>query len=372
MRPVSARLLSTVRGSHQMNARARVCSTFQTGTNPTGTEIRILGGDVQLDGTADIRSTLDMATEPALWPAGVDDLLAPYGNEIFVERGVEYGGGVTEWVSLGYFRIQAPGQANAPRGQVRVSGRDRMAGLIDGRLTSPRQYLASATYGTVVSALVTDIYPGATIEWDDSTDTQTLGRSVLAEEDRHAFLSDLIRSVGKIWYWDHRGVLVVKDAPDPAEPVFDVDAGAGGVLIALDHELSRDSVYNGVIATGEAADTAPPARAVAVDANPSSPTRWGGKFGKVPRFYSSPFITTSTQALSAATALLKQSIGLPYSVDFTMVPNPGLEPYDPVRIRYDGGWRTHVLDKLTVPLIAAAAMTGATREQTIIVIGQDT
>ena len=369
MRPVSDALLSTIRGSHGMAARARVVTTYQEGTDPDGTEVQIDGGDVQLDASADIRSTVELVTLPALWPSNASDLLTPYGNELYLERSVRLGGGVVEWVSLGYFGITAADQDDAPLGAVRVAGQDRMAGIVRGRLTSPRQYAATTTYGTVVDDLVHDIYPAATIEWDDATSGRLLGRAVIAEEDRYAFLADLITSVGKIWYWDHRGVLVIKDPPDPAEPVFDVDAGPGGVLISLSRNLSREEVYNGVVAYGEAADDGDSARAVVVDGNPASPTRWGGPFGKVPRFYSSPLITTPAQAASAAGSLLLKSTGLPYNADFRAVPNPALEPYDPVRVSHPGETRTYVIDKLTVPLVADAPLQGTTREQTNVVFG---
>jgi hypothetical protein len=112
-------------------------------------------------------------------------------------------------------------------------------------------------------------------------------------------------------------------------------------------------------------------RALAVDSNPDSPTYWSGPFGKVPRFYSSPFITTTVQAQSAAASILRQSLGLPYSVDFSLVPNPALEPLDPVLVRYSNrdAAETHVIEQLTVPLVASAAMTATTREQTLIAIG---
>lgn len=370
MRPVSDRFLRTVRASHAVKARARVVAAGQTGTNPTGTEIPILSGDVQLDGTADIRSTLEMETDGnGMWPTQASSLLAPYGNEVFVERGVQFGGGTTEWVSLGYHRIQAPEQDDAPNGPIRISGQDRMAGIVEARLLAPRPYASTVTYGSVVSDLVGEVYPWATIQWDDSTNTQTLNRPVIAEEDRYAFLNDLITSVGKIWYWDYRGVLVIADPPSPTDPVFDVNHGAGGVLVSLSRRLTREGVYNAVVATGEAADTNSPARAVAVDNNPASPTYWYGNFGKVPRFYSSPFVTTNAQALSAAQSMLTRSLGLPYAVDFSMVPNVALEPYDPIRVRYPGREEVHVIDRMTVPLAADGALTASTREQTLTVTG---
>lgn len=372
MRPVTDAFLRTVRGSHTMTADARVCTTFQTGTDPDGIEVGILAGDVIADAHSDVRATLDMTTDgTGMWPQHSNLLLAPYGNEVFVRRGIQYGNGTTEMVSLGYYRIQSPSQDVAPDGPIRIEARDRMAGLVDGRLLAPVQFLAAQTYGSVVSQLVTQVYPLATIEWDDATNVATLGRDLITEDDRYGFLNELVTSLGKIWYWDHRGILVIRDAPPSTSPVFDVDSGQGGVLVSMARQLTRERVYNAVVAFGEAADTAAPARASAVDNNPASPTYFAGAFGPVPRFFSSPFITNNTQAQSAATSLLTRQLGLPYSVDFNAVPNPALEPWDPIRIRYSGRIlaETHIIDRITIPLVASEAMTATTREQTIVLVG---
>lgn len=372
MRPVSDQFLRAVRGSHGFNARARVCTTFQTGTAPTGTTIPIFGGDVQMDAGADIRSTVDLTTDGTnMWPSRGNTLLAPYGNEVFIERGVQFGGGTTEWCSLGYFRIDAPEQDQAPDGPIQLAGSDRMAGIVDARLTAPRQYTASQTFGAVVNDLVLDVYPLATIEWDDTTSAQTIGRDILAEQDRYAVLKDLVTSVGKVAYWDHRGVLVIRTPPDALTPVWDITHGRDGVLVSMGRELSRDGVYNAVVAEGEGADTANPVRAVAIDNDPRSPTWWYGTFGKAPRFYSSPFITTNDQAQRAATNMLRENLGLPYSVSFGAVPNPALEVRDPARISYSDrhGAEIHVIQTLTVPLTADTTMSGTTKEKTLVIVG---
>ncbi|MEU3452188.1 DUF5047 domain-containing protein [Micromonospora sp. NPDC006766] len=370
MRPVSARFLRTVRGSHEVVCEARVVSPGQTGVNPTGTLLSLLDGDVEIDGTADIRSTIDITINGrGMWPTQASSLLTPYGNEIHVRRGIRYGNGTTEWVSLGYHRINTPAQEQAPDGPIRVAATDRMWGLIKGRLVNPIQFGPTATLGFIVSTLVREVYPSAVIEWDDNTSLIPLSRSLTAEEERFEFLADLVQSAGKIWYWDHRGVLVIRKPPQTTNPAFTVSHGADGVLVELSRELTDEEVYNGVVATGEAADTAYPARAVVVDTNPQSPTRWGGPFGKVPRFYSSPFLYTDTQAQAAAAAMLTRSLGLPYSVDFSMVPNPALEPYDPILVTYPGRSETHVIERLTVPLTASEPMTASTREQTLIALG---
>lgn len=346
MRPVSADFLAALTGSHNMAVRLRAVPAGQTGVSPTGgVTLDLVSGNVQLDGTADIRSTIecevtavDPATGDLLWPAGATAALAPYGQtELYAERGIAFGGGSIEYVSLGYFRINDVEQDDVPAGSIRLSGVDRMANILDAKLTDPVQFSATDTYGDVVSELVLDAYADAVIEWDD-TDIQgdAIGRTAVAESDRFAFIAELVTGVGKVAYFDHRGVLLVRTAPDPRFPLWTVSRGRSGVLVRAARSISRQGVYNGVIATGEAFDTDVPARGLAVDSSPISPTRWGGPFGKVPREFSSPLLTTDEQARLAATTVLRRSLGLPYNVQFSAVPNAALEPYDPVMIGIEG------------------------------------
>jgi hypothetical protein len=376
VRPVSDRFLASVRGSHRAVSQAlAIAAPGQNGVSPGNTtELSIISGDVRFDSKAQIRSALQLEIDgTGLFPQRSDDLLMPAGAEIYVRRGLDYGGGAIEWVGLGYFRIDSIEQDEAPDGPIRIAASDRMAVLVDARLTSPIQFPAAATHGEVIEYLVEEANGYAVdYDYDDDLDEQEIGRALLAEEDRWQFLDDLITSRGKIWYWDYRGFLVIKDPPSATDPVWEVNAGADGVLIQMSRDLSREGVYNGVVATGEAFDVETPARAVAVDENHQSPTFWYGAFGKVPRFFSSPFLTTNAQALSAATSLLRQNLGLPYSADFTNVPNPALELWDPIRITLDANRQElHIVETLVIPLSPEQAQTGTTREQTGVLIGEE-
>jgi hypothetical protein len=371
VRAVSASFLSAIRGSHDAVFRARVCSTFQTGSDPDGVEIAVLGGDVKSSASAEIRSTLDLTTSEA-WPRTPSDLITPYGNEIYVERGIDYGNGRTEWVGLGYFRIETPEQDTVPDGVITLSGSDRMAGIRDARFLAPRQFPALMTRGDVVELLIREVYPSAAVVWDDAVlKAGSIGRTIITEDDRLGCLRDLLTSVASVGYFDHRGVFVVKPAPTASgAAVFDIDAGTNGVLIRMSRALTREGVYNAVVATGEAGDTAAPARAVVANLDPNSPTYYRGRFGPVPMFYSSPFLTTNAQALASATALLRKQLGLPYQVDLEAVPNPALEPGDVVRARYPRRSRSrslltekHVLDEVTIPLDATSPVVLKTRVQ---------
>ncbi|NUT31523.1 MAG: DUF5047 domain-containing protein [Hamadaea sp.] len=371
MRPASARFLRAVTGSHTMCARARICERGQTGTDPDGVEVRIIGGDVRLDATAAVRGTLDLTIDGTRrWPSKTDLLAAPYGNEVYVERGIDYGGGQREWIGLGYYRIDTIDQEKVPDGPIRISGSDRMAQLLDERLTSPRQFATGTTNATVVSSLVTEVHPGASIVWDSGS-TNVLSRPMICDDDRWTFLDDFISALGKIWYWAYDGTLQIKAPPPIGNPVFEIGAGKSGTLVRLRRQLTRAGTYNGVVATGESVDQFAPVTALAIDNDITSPTYWGGDFGRVPEFFSHPAIVTKQQALAAAVTRLRKQIGLPYEIDLEAVPNPALEPWDVGRIRPSirDGVSIHTLQALTIPLTSEQAMSATSREQTTLKIG---
>lgn len=370
MRPVSPAFLRALRNSHTAISRVRVCSTYQTGTDPDGEEIPLISGSVSLDATADVRATADVTTDGVgRWPASPTDLFAPYGNELYVERGVEVSG-TREWVGLGYFRIDRPDQDSAPDGPIRLAGSDRMAGIVDAKLTTPITWYPNHTFRQAFERLVFEVYPNLVIDYDFNPDGVTVGRQVVVDEDRYAFLADLCRAISKVMHFDHTGTLVVAAAPNPAEPVWTVDHGPTGVLTSLARSQDRQGIYNAVVAEGEAADGTPPVRAIAYDVGPSSPTYWYGRFGKVPRRYSSPLLTRQAQAEQAATALLSRSLGAPYSISFGVIPNPALEPLDPILVTYadESPAEHHVVQTLDVGLGEGDTMSGTTREVSNVVV----
>lgn len=372
MRPVSDLFNLIVRGSHSQVSRVRALTTYQTGTNPSGTDLALINGDVTLDSSADIRGTIDITVDGTdAFSFHANGLLTPYGNEIFVERGIVYGSGTREMVSQGYYRIYEVDQDGEPDSPIRIAARDRMSGIIDARMLTPVQFLAGTSVKTIFDTLVLEVYPTATIIYDFNATTDLINRDQIVDEDRYAFLLELVRARSKIMFWDYTGVLRVQDTPDASTPVFDVNAGADGVLVSLNRRLDREGVYNAVVAIGQAPDGSMPVRAVARDMNPNSPTFWEGRFGKVPRYFFSTFITTAEQAGSAAEKILTKNIGLPYNVNFAMVPNPALEPLDPIRITHEDGYEIHVIERLTIPLSTENVMTGQTREQTDVIIEQE-
>src|SRR5690606_25673833 len=214
---------------------------------------------------------------------------------------------------------------------------------------APRPFTKNHTVRQVVESLIPGVYMGEVeVVYDFNPDAVALGRDVVVDRDRYGFLRDLAASHGKILYFDYKGDLQFRHPPNPSAPVWEINQGKNGVLVSLSRYMSREGVFNAVVAEGEGADSENPVRGIAFDADPFSPTYWRGRFGKKPRFYSSPLITNKEQAQAAAETELLKTLGRPFHMDLTAVPNPALEVYDPVKVRTSDGYHTHVLERLTI------------------------
>lgn len=369
-------VVSVLPGSHRATFEARVLTSFQTAADPDGVEIPILGGDVQYDGTADVFASIslttvgrDEETGKSLRPRRAADLLAPYGNELWVRRGIDLGN-ETLWVPLGVFRI-TDAEQDDPFGPITLTGQDRMRGIIRAQLLAPRAYAPDTTVGDVVDDLVRDVYPDVAIAWDDATNLEPVGRQLVVERDRYAALREVAEAWAKVMFFDGLGILRIEAPPPADEIVWEVRAGRNGVLIRAQDAVSDEESFNAVVVTGEGVSgLASAARGVAVDRGVTSPTRFGGRFGKVPDFFASPLVLTTQQAREAAIARLRRNIGMTHVASFGTVVNPLLRPRQAIRLtRRDGTRDKHVMERCTVPLVADAAMDGTTREQTAVSVG---
>lgn len=357
MRPVlnPTRWAETLAGSHRAVIRGTVL--------PSETPIELAGGTVTLDGTAAIRGRCDLTVaDPTLMPESASDLLAPYGNEIRVERGVEYSDETTELVSIGVFGIQRP--SLKPNDAVRVTGNDRSKRISDARFESPVTVVA----GTNVAIAIRDILRGA---WGAipmsfiATTVTTPTASAEEGGDPWAFCQSLATGAGLDLYFDGGGTCVLRTTPIGVSgpPVAQFVEGAGGVLLDAERAWDREGAYNRWIVTGENVNEVTPYRAVATDDDPTSPTYYYGKFGKVPKFFQSELIQSALQASDAANAMKARELGTTQLINFGTIVNPALEPDDTIRIRREslGIDEDNLIQSLSIPLSPQEAMAGVCR-----------
>lgn len=333
------------------------------GGTPIGDPLPVLGGQVTLDRTQDT-----MGTCRNLVLAGGDSLpdAAPYGAEVAIAVGVRYDDDTTELLPVGVYPIQVT-STDLRTWALRAQLTDRSQRVRDARFEDEYAIAAGTNFGAAIQAIIDSRVPGLTYSLTPTSYT-TPALVFPAWSDPWAAARKMARDIGMELYFDGAGVVVMRPTPAVKTTAdWTIAEGERGALIGGDVTLDRGPAYNKVVATGEnastaAAGTAPPTGS-ATDTDPTSRGRYDGPFGRKPRGYSSPFITTNAQAAAAAASILADSVGVARSINLTALPNPAIEPGDTVLVHraplVDN--ELHLVDVVNIDLSPSTAMTLSTR-----------
>ena len=133
-------------------------------------------------------------------------------------------------------------------------------------------------------------------------------------------------------------------------PELTLTDGVDGTLIEATSSDSRDSIYNIVVARGQETneDGSPSFQGVAEQT--SGPLSVGGPYGRVPRFFSSPLITSKSGALKSAQTMLKNSLTSATVWRVTVAPDPRVWIDTPVEVTRDGDTRWGLVAGFTLPI----------------------
>jgi hypothetical protein len=352
---VSERFLEALRGPHEATTRVDV---FYAGILVEA-DLRVESGSVTIDEGSQVRRSAQLTiSDPALDPAGVIDLLAPFGTELLIRRGITFGEGDEELIPLGVFRVDEAGRSGWNEG-VTVQASDRSNAVAEARFLKPWNTPANSTVTAEVERIVRDVFPN--VEFYSLIDDDAPTTAGTWERDRWEAIDRLSTAIGAELVFDPLGRAVLRDVPTTAdEPVWTVDAGERGVMIDVSTGISRADVFNAVAAIGESTEGAPAIVGYAYVS--TGPLTWAGPFGKKPRFFTSQYITTVNQAQRAARGILARSTGFARTVNPTSIVNPALDAGDTINIVLpDGLVYKHVIRALTVPLGPAEALPITTR-----------
>jgi hypothetical protein len=334
----------------------------------------VTDGSVNANSGSAARRTVDLtvAGVPELLPTSPTSLLAPYGNELRVSRGIEFDDRI-ELVRLGVFRLDRTTIDSSQGETVRLSAIDRAAKFMapDGAFETPGEITSGTLAGQAIIDLLTASDPGLDYESSEfigAAAPQVPLPTVVYQEadDRWGFVQGIAVSIGFELYFDTSGKLRLQPIPQAGQgsPAFTIAEGEGGTLLSASRDIDRGPVYNAWIVTGEnLTEEDVVVRAFVKDENVLSPTYYEGAFGKKIGTYNNAFISTNTQATDAANGLLARSIGRPDVVSFSAVVDPARSPSDVIRIERDvlGLAEEHILDSVSIPLNAEGEMSGQTR-----------
>lgn len=365
MQSASTTFTNTLRfGSYLVAGRFTVYS----GGVPTSYVVPVSSANFTVDRNAEQRRQGQITVEviptvppPALMPTSPQSLLAPFGNEVFVEISTYgAGGAATEWIPLGVFAIATT--------EVEDTGIDAVItlDLYDRSwVISQRALLAPYNVPAAGGNFVAEVEALLNQVWDQSGDMPALQFNIAPTsytvppgtynqgEDPWQACLDMAASAGYELFFDVHGVVTGLPIPDPTTRVTawtfnESSVSAEGVLnppsthdyqisqspystpVAVTMTMTRDGISNDfwVSATGpqnapgSASGSSAPVQEEAADTNPASPTYVGGGMGDVPSFVTDSLITTSAQALAEAQYNLAQSLAKAWTFSVSTPPNP--------------------------------------------------
>ncbi|WP_158883992.1 DUF5047 domain-containing protein [Amycolatopsis anabasis] len=332
--------------THAMQARATV---YSPGYGVL--ELPISGGTVEIDATSKVRRTATLDADPRWWPRSPRDLLAPFGSACQIDYGIVLQDGRVEWVPLiyGYLDETTRTRPSTAGGAVSVKLVDRAARVAEDRLDVPAQTIPNATAVSEIARLARETL-GTGVELVDQTGAGTIAPVIVIERERWDAVEKLADSIGGEAFFDPLGRLVVRKQPTlDAVPVWTVRMGDGGNLLTAKDKLSRELVYNRIVASGQRTDGVPAVYATATDT--TSPAYYGGPFGKKPRFYTSELLTTVAQCQTTADSLLARVRGIAAQIEVELLVNPALDAGDVlIVLDPDTGETRHIIDKVSIPL----------------------
>lgn len=380
MWPISERFAAALRHSHQVIQRAEILQDDQVIYDLSAAGV-LVDGAVSVQ-RAEIQRSASNVTlvdrDGTLTPDTVDDLLVPTGRQLRLWRGLIYpdateaerrAGTDRELVPLGTFRFTI---TETQSGAVGLTGLYDRAWIVQGALLETVVSIAAGTLVTdAIALLLTNAYPDVPLDLGTSDEVTPL-MVFDGDADPWAAAQDLAANVGQRLFFNPLGVATMRPEPDPtADPVvwtFD-DSEAASMLLAGLQQTWTGTCFNSVTVSGESTSLATPVRATVRDLEPSSPTRYGGPYGKRPM----PLITdtkvaTAAQAEARALKELQAQLGIAQQVTFSSWGHPALDVADLVYVASTdrGVAATFILDSVSMPLRGANQMNLTTRARLLV------
>jgi hypothetical protein len=356
--------------------------------------VPVADGQITVDRTADnVRQGTITIADPSFFPTFVNSPLAPFGAELHISYGLQYITGKIEWIPLGVFvidTVNAEDAVDATTGS--LLGDAPVVSFFDrSKIIQWAQFRTPISRGgwdvkALLNSLIVNVCPSAKVIWDPSiTGSKRVPGGTIFDTDRWGAVQTCAGYFGAEGRFGWDGNFYVVPIPtlqakviSGAVPAWTFNAGSNGVLIEAERGVTREGVGNYVSVQGSATGSGATPYGGAWDADPRSPTYWGGDsapnlsiFGANVIRLSNSLLTTQAEVNSYAQAQLGNYLGLARSLSFTSLPNPALDGGDLIEVVYKGGQsELHILDSYTLSFSvdqsrsAGIAFTGRTRTLT--------
>ena len=265
-------------------------------------------------------------------------------------RGINYGTGAPETVPLGRFPVVFDSSSANPEAPMQIEADDRWQLLVADDFYGPT-VSGTGLIRTEIARLVGQTALGAVT--DTATSTATMGLRMY-ENGRHAAIMDLCEAIGAEIHVDRLGVVILRNRPATTAPVYTVESGDNGTMVALTGNRDWQQVFNIVAVRPTATYISFPPVIVSVTdpADPAHPSRIGRRVYRM----DTSLVADVGQARTAGLAKLRKLSAPQRSLSVTCVPNAALDASDCLgAIWPDGTFEAAQIDQINHPLTNADA-----------------
>lgn len=347
---VDSEFFEIISKSHSIAVRALIFN----GVTATGDALKVTQGSITADRSQRARRSINCTMALNTWEDLPLDVIA---SRIQVALGV-YNGFKIIWVPVGVFRVED--LARVDRGSIAVTGTSLEVYVIDDIFEKTRVFAKGVSCINTIKTLVTESLPDAIFETAAEAPSGTypvdypLDAAVTIDRDRWEAIEALSTKIYADVYTGPDGKFRIRSKKrlinSPA--IGQIKEGKDGVLMKMNTRVSRDETYNAVLAMGQSSNPdIPPVSDWVKDTDPSSPTRWGGPFGRKTYVYENSLLTTKALCTNQGKLLLERLKSQVRTVDFSAVPNAAIEPDDVLNIdMLDGSVEKHMIGTFTIPI----------------------
>jgi hypothetical protein len=344
---VSPAQLAALMGSHQMDLKV---SVLRDGVwvADIGIESGNISATYATQGGRDGSITVDRNVTD-------QGLLNPLSDEVYIRTGIP---GFVE-VPIFTGRVDAHNLDSA--GNVEVQLLSRSAEAIRAAFETPWAALDNNTAANEIRRILLGIDNTWAVDVSRAN-ANTIGVGLVWEDDPGQAMDQLARGASLIWQPDRTGGFEVFTNPyvspsgAPASIVF--RDGQGGTTVEISEAKSREGIFNSVTVVAEKYGNQAPVRVTVRDNGVSSPTRWGGPFGKQNLIVKSQIPIDVNGCLDLASRVLNQSLALQRTWTITMPHFPLLDPGDIFGLWY--------LDEITTQVVESVDYTLDAQDPTVI------
>lgn len=325
MFPVTDAQLEALLGNHEMTTRVMV---FR-GQESLG-EIPV--ADVSVAATYGTRGGRDgeLIVDRHIIDSG---LLNPMSDQVIIYTGVR------DFFEVPIFTGRCDENVEDSDGEVSVPLISRAVEAIEAKFIVPWPATNGNSARTEIMQILKNVDPlwGVDIS---AANAAPIPPNLVWEEDRGQALDQLAQGANLIWQPDRTGGFVVYDNPYSIGSSLGANVqvflrdGENGTVAQIRKTTSRAGIFNSVTVVTERVNNTPPIRVTAMDTLPSSPTYWGGLFGKKNLVVKNqvPLDLAGSQLL--ALRILRQSLAQQRSFEIATPHMPVLDPGDVFALIY--------------------------------------